>query len=347
MANPSGDRGYGGEQSMGFYWGERGYFLVEGPSGAGGHAANAAGFDGVAFNPKTGHMVVYDNKAFARAGNVYSATAISENLAKNLTALEARVAARPDIPQQATILGNIRAARASLGIGPVNAWPKNVQLAVSNASGQSTGVGGKLANGTISFIDYYAAPSPKPASSSPLGSGSQARTGTAWSGPGGTPGFNPSRIQGIGSALAMFQRWAEQLSMLNAAFAAWNEVLDREPEITAKQQAHPDRPVYIRIYWKVHFENNPNMPKSFEYFGLSKELPDGHSALDDQSESRVTSTLHVARPLLVRSKRGAGRQNPWRRPDRGAPNSERLSDVRHSPDPRQAQDRGTISVQQG
>lgn len=35
---------------MGFYWRERGYLLVDGPSGAGGHAANAAGFDGVAFN---------------------------------------------------------------------------------------------------------------------------------------------------------------------------------------------------------------------------------------------------------------------------------------------------------
>src|SRR5690242_8724017 len=51
MANPAHDRGHAGEQSMGFYWGERGYFLVEGPSGAGGHAANARGFDGVAFNP--------------------------------------------------------------------------------------------------------------------------------------------------------------------------------------------------------------------------------------------------------------------------------------------------------
>ena len=163
MANPGADRGFSGEQSMGFYWGERGYFLVDGPSGAGGHAANAAGFDGVAFNPKTGHMVIYDNKAFARTGNVYSATAISDNLAKNLEALRARVAARPDIPQQPTILANLNAARTALTPGSGGSWPQNVQLAVSNASGQSTGVGGKLANGTIQFIDYNAAPSPKPA----------------------------------------------------------------------------------------------------------------------------------------------------------------------------------------
>jgi hypothetical protein len=161
MANPAHDRGHAGEQSMGFYWGERGYFLVDGSSGAGGHAANASGFDGVAFNPTTGHMVIYDNKAFARDGNVYSATAISKNLATNLQTLEDRVAARPDIPQQTTIVANLRAARISLQPGPVSPWPKSVQLAVSNASGQSTGVGGQLANGTISFIDYYAAPSPK------------------------------------------------------------------------------------------------------------------------------------------------------------------------------------------
>jgi hypothetical protein len=162
MATPALDRGHAGEQSMGFYWGERGYFLVDGPSGAGGHPANAAGFDGIAFNPDTGHMVIYDNKALARAGNVYSATAISENLAKNLDTLHARVAARPDIPQQGTILANISDARAALTPGSGAGWPRNVQLAVSNASGQSAGVGGKLANGTIKFIDYYAAPSPAP-----------------------------------------------------------------------------------------------------------------------------------------------------------------------------------------
>lgn len=160
MATPGLDRGFSGEQSMGFYWGERGYFIVDGPSGAGGHAANASGFDGVAFNPNTGHMVIYDNKAFARAGNVYSATAISDNLAKNLDTLRARVAARPDIPQQRTILTNISDARAALTPGTGASWPRNVQLAVSNASGQSTGVGGKLANGTIQFIDYQNAPSP-------------------------------------------------------------------------------------------------------------------------------------------------------------------------------------------
>lgn len=280
------DRGGSGEQSMGFYWGERGYFLVDGPSGAGGHAANARGFDGVAFNPSTGHMVIYDNKAFARAGNVYSATAITKNLETNLGALHAVVAARPDIPQQPTILANIRAARDSLQPGSGVSWPRNLQLAVSNASGQSTGVGGKLANGSISFIDYYAAPSPIPASSG-SNPASNARVDAPWSGPGEAKGFNPSKIQGIGSALAMLQRWAEQWSMVTAAFAAWNEILQRENEILSAQNANPLYPVYVRIYWKIHFENNPHMPKRYEYFGA-----DIQSGASGQPRSLYDSDQH-------------------------------------------------------
>ena len=70
------DSGYFGEQGSGFVLGSQGYFLVEGPSGDGGHAANAAGFDGVAFNPTTNDLICYDNKCFAAVGNVGSATAI-------------------------------------------------------------------------------------------------------------------------------------------------------------------------------------------------------------------------------------------------------------------------------
>jgi hypothetical protein len=180
----------------------------------------------------------------------------------------ARVAARPDIPQQPVILANLSAARAALTPASGASWRRNVQLAVSNASGQSTGVGGQLANGAISFIDYYAAPSPTPpAPPSNAGPDTNATTGRPWGGPGGTPGFNPTRIQGIGSALAMLQRWAEQWSMLNAAFAAWNEIAEREGEIIDAQNENPLYPVYIRIYWRVIFENNPNTPKTYEYFG--------------------------------------------------------------------------------
>ena len=80
------DRGYAGEQSMGFFLGERGYFFVEGPSGAAGHGVTSPGFDGVAYNPKTRHLIIYDNKAFGRSGNVRGASAIdpNKNLSQNL-----------------------------------------------------------------------------------------------------------------------------------------------------------------------------------------------------------------------------------------------------------------------
>src|SRR5438093_7568944 len=80
------DRGYFGEQEMGFFLGERGYFIVVGPSGSGGHGITEKGLDGVAYNPKRDHLIIYDNKAFARSGNVASATAIdpATRLASNL-----------------------------------------------------------------------------------------------------------------------------------------------------------------------------------------------------------------------------------------------------------------------
>ena len=56
-------------------------------------------------------------------------------------------------------------------------------------------------NGNIRFIDYYAAPSPKPAAPSPKPAGTSADTGEAWQGPGGTPGLNQS-----GDALIMGAR---------------------------------------------------------------------------------------------------------------------------------------------
>jgi hypothetical protein len=66
---PAHARGFLGEQSMGFFLGERGYIFVDGPSGSKeGFGVTVKGFDGVAFNPKTHHLIIYDNKAYAAAG---------------------------------------------------------------------------------------------------------------------------------------------------------------------------------------------------------------------------------------------------------------------------------------
>jgi hypothetical protein len=154
-----------GEQGAGFFLGPQGYFLVEGPSGTQGHAANAAGFDGVAYNVRIDHLIIYDNKAFASAGNVGKGTAIDPavNLAQNLDALIGRVQAMPDLPSQSRILDLLRQTRTGVtatGVMP----PRNVQIAISNFGGNSAGITQKLAGRGVSFIDMNKAPAvPQPA----------------------------------------------------------------------------------------------------------------------------------------------------------------------------------------
>jgi hypothetical protein len=153
-------RGYAGEQNMGFFLGERGYFFVEGPSGAGGHGITSAGFDGVAFNPETRQLIIYDNKSFARSGNVASASAIDprRNLLQNLHGLICRVRNMSGLPNQSEIVDLLKRTRDAVDRGA--AWPPSVQIAASNASGRSTGVSSRLGSLGVKFIDYYGAPRP-------------------------------------------------------------------------------------------------------------------------------------------------------------------------------------------
>src|SRR5262245_49983286 len=134
------DKGYFGEQGSGFILGSQGYFLVEGPSGSAGHAANASGFDGVAFNPTTVDLILYDNKTFASDRNVRSATAIDPavNLAQNLDSLISRLTTSQDIPRRIQILDLLRRTRLSL-TGP-GGPPPNVRIAVTNFGGNSPGI---------------------------------------------------------------------------------------------------------------------------------------------------------------------------------------------------------------
>jgi hypothetical protein len=157
------DKGFAGEQAMGFFLGERGYFFVDGPSGAAGHAANARGFDGVAFNPKTGNLIIYDNKAWKRSGNVGSASAIDNQdnarlLKHNLTGMIARVRTMNDMPNQEEILDLLEQTRTAVGTGAP--WPAKVDIAVSNAWGNLTGIGPELSRFGIRFIDFNEAPTP-------------------------------------------------------------------------------------------------------------------------------------------------------------------------------------------
>ena len=153
------DKGFFGEQGSGFYLGAQGYYFVDGPSGAGGHAANAGGFDGIAYNPKTGDLIIYDNKTYARAGNVASGTAIDPkvNLVQNLDALIAKVEKMSILPDQSAILAKLKATRASISAGTV-APPPGVRIAITNFGGRSGGVSGPLGGRGITFIDMSQSP---------------------------------------------------------------------------------------------------------------------------------------------------------------------------------------------
>jgi hypothetical protein len=158
--DPRHARGYGGEQNMGFihYRQEDGWILFEGPSGSAGHGVTTSGFDGVAYNTRTGEIHIADNKSLARQGNVSSATAIdpSRNLAQNLDGLIERVEAAKDVPGRIRLLGRLRALKASLAAG--KPLPSDVKLVVPTVGGRSTGVTQRLKN---AGVEHLPEPAPK------------------------------------------------------------------------------------------------------------------------------------------------------------------------------------------
>jgi hypothetical protein len=160
--DPRHARGYAGEQGMGFihYRQEDGWILFEGPSGSAGHGVTEHGFDGVAYNVRTGEIHLTDNKSLGRQGNVGSATAIdpTRNLAKNLDGLIKRVEAAKDVPGRIRLLGRLRALKASLAAG--KPLPDDVKLVVTTVGGQSTGVTGRLKSAGVQHL-------PEPAPKSP------------------------------------------------------------------------------------------------------------------------------------------------------------------------------------
>ncbi|MDF5753122.1 DUF4157 domain-containing protein [Spongiactinospora sp. TRM90649] len=164
------DRGYAGEQQMGFagYPAEEGWAFLEGPSGVAGHGPSHRGFDGVAvrFPKNTVEIHLMDNKSLARGGNVSSATALTKNLITNLDTLITKVSA-PGYnalpPNQLKLVRDaLGAARASL-LAPGAPMPATVRLIVTNAGGASTGVTEGLARRGVVFRDLQTiAPVPVP-----------------------------------------------------------------------------------------------------------------------------------------------------------------------------------------
>jgi hypothetical protein len=151
-----------GEQSIGFFLGERGYFFVDGPSGAVGHDPSAHGFDGIAYNPQTRHLIIYDNKSWKSTRRVDKATSIdrSSTLPKHLDDMIEQVQSMTDMPNKDEILDLLQQTRRAVRLN--TKYPPRVQIAVSNAGSnpveRAIGVSDRLDTQGVTLIDYYEAP---------------------------------------------------------------------------------------------------------------------------------------------------------------------------------------------
>ena len=147
--DPRHARGYGGEQTMGFgYSQEKGWIIIEGPSGSAGHGVTTKGFDGVAYNATADELHLIDNKSL-KAGTVSSATAITKNLEKNLDTLIQKVEGLQDMPSQKRILQLLKEMRANIAKGIK--IPKNTKLIVTGEGGQAKAVSGTLQKQGVEF----------------------------------------------------------------------------------------------------------------------------------------------------------------------------------------------------
>jgi hypothetical protein len=147
--DPRHARGYGGEQSMGFgYSQEKGWILVEGPSGAAGHGVTTKGFDGVAYNINADELHLIDNKSL-KAETASSATAITKNLKKNLDALIQKVAGIHDIPKKSRILQLLKEMRNNIALG--KKIPENTKLIVTGEGGRVKFVSPSLKKQGVEF----------------------------------------------------------------------------------------------------------------------------------------------------------------------------------------------------
>jgi hypothetical protein len=144
-----------GESGMAFnsYNQERGWGLLDGPSGAGGHRWNGPGPDAIPFRVEGDfELHIADNKALQREGNVSSASALTKTLGDNLDGLISHTNGSQfdSVPRIAEVRQALTDTRTALTNG--EKLPDNVQLVVTNHSGQSTGVTNALSDQGVRFI---------------------------------------------------------------------------------------------------------------------------------------------------------------------------------------------------
>jgi hypothetical protein len=140
-----------GERDAAFVLGKMGLEIVIGPGGEKGHKLTTSGFDIVADDPRTGELLIVDNKAVGGVRKIQDASALTTNLVTNLKRTINQVQKIQDFPRKTDVLKNLNAALNAVSGG--KPLPKNVRLVVTNAAGFATGVGSKLTKQGVEFID--------------------------------------------------------------------------------------------------------------------------------------------------------------------------------------------------
>ncbi|MEW8492464.1 MAG: hypothetical protein AB2604_01560 [Candidatus Thiodiazotropha taylori] len=140
-----------GELDAAFYLGRRGFQILLGPGGAGGHQLTAHGVDIVAFNPQSGELWIVDNKSSGGTSTVQSASAITTNLARNLDRAIRDIERQPASPHKQRVLDLLRTTRTAVRGG--HTLPRQVSLVITNAGGYHSGISARLRRLGIRFVD--------------------------------------------------------------------------------------------------------------------------------------------------------------------------------------------------
>ena len=231
-----------GEMGMAFfgYPAEDGWILLEGPAGPGGHRWNAPGFDGVAVRvngPLEIHIL--DNKALARSGNASSATAMAENLARNVEVLLVELwhPRFDDTPRIGEVRSQLATTSRALRTG--RALPRQVRLVLTNYGGMSSGVTATLRSFGIEFRDLRGA--------APRGSKGAAQL--PHGPPSGRRADTRMRVRRIGAVLELVLMGAERVVLAKhqqheAAFLE-QLIAARQEEIDNHIMNYPDEGVLL------------------------------------------------------------------------------------------------------
>lgn len=264
-----------GELDAAFALGQRGFSVIIGPGGPGGHRLTASGFDIVAFNPATSELWIVDNKASGGTSTVQGASALTTNLQQNLVDAIRQVRSAQNFPHKTAVVQRLEAALSAVRAG--QPLPTNVSRYITNAGGYHSGISRRLQQQGVRFLDLTG-PTTRSARRGDIqqaqqqgvrpgrptthqGGGSQTRRGTTQQGRGNLQPITPplggsggSRARGAAAAgltvglagLNFGLNWLNDRRQQQRVQERLNQI---EPAIQRERQSRPDHGILLTIYY--------------------------------------------------------------------------------------------------